>query len=401
MKKLSDRMQWIVTAAGLFLATASACDEGLTTEEEAELAAMQLRPEDRSLSPTNRFVDDPGAVELGRRLFFDERMSADGAVGCVTCHDPSQGFSDSRRVSLGVEGREGRRHSMPITAVAFQRFLLWDGRADSLWSQALKAIEEEKEMDFTRVEVSRFIAGSYRAEYEALFGPLPDLEGFPTRARPGLPEWELMTAQQQDDVQRVFANVGKALEAYEQRLLCADTRFDRWARGELTLDTEERDGAAKFLRKGCARCHLGASFSDGRFHNIGIGSGNDVPDLGREAAAALLAADPFNGAGAYSDDAAAGQELLDAMAEETYIKGAFRTPVLRGVGQRRFLGHQGHIEGLGDFIDDVYDEPAMQPSAVGELDPEVRDVNVDGKDDLVSFLRTLDCPAPPPELLEP
>ena len=306
MKAWSDRRFWLALPAGLALAALAGCEGDLTAEEEEELAAMQLRPEDLPPSPTNRYADDPGAAELGRRLFFEKRMSADGEIGCVSCHAPGEGFSDPRALSLGVDGREGGRHSMPIPAVAFQRFLLWDGRADSLWSQPLKALENEKEMDFTRVEVARFIARDYRADYEAIFGPLPDVEGLPARARPGLPEWTLMSAKQQDEVRRVFANVGKAIEAYERRLLCADTRFDRWTRGELDLNEEERAGAAKFLRKGCARCHSGPSFSDGGFHNIGIGSGQDEPDRGRAMAAAPLLSDPFNGAGVYSDDPAAG-----------------------------------------------------------------------------------------------
>jgi cytochrome c peroxidase len=396
-----DREGCLVIAAMLALAPLAGCEDDMTAQEAQELAAMELGPEDRPPSPTNHVAEDRGAAELGRRLFFDKRMSADGEIACVSCHDPSAGFSDSRRVSVGVFGREGGRHSMPITAVAFQRSLLWDGHADSLWSQPLKAIENESEMDGSRVEVSRLIGGDYRAEYEAIFGPLPDLAGLPARARPGLPEWELMTAEQKDQVQRVFANAGKAIEAYERLLLCADTRFDRWARGELELRADERAGAAKLLRKGCTRCHSGPSFSDGAFHNIGIGSGDAEPDVGRAAAAAELLVDPFNGAGAYSDDPAAGQQALDAMAEESGTLGAFRTPTLRGVGQRRFLGHRGHREDLAGFIDDIYDEPHLQDGAVGELDPQVRDVNVDGQDDLIAFLRTLDCPPPAPELLEP
>jgi cytochrome c peroxidase len=398
MKTSGNGARWVLIAAGL---TCAACEVEMTTEDAERLAAMQLGPEDLLPSPTNQLADDPGATALGRLLFFDTRMSADGKVGCVTCHDPGQGFSDPRPVSLGVDGRRGRRHSMPITAVGMQRFLLWDGRSDSLWSQPLKAIEDEREMDFTRVELARFMAQSYAAEYEAIFGPLPALEGLPARARPGLPAWDLLSDGQKDDVQRIFTNVGKALEAYERRLLCGDTRFDRWARGEVELTDEERIGGAKFLRFGCADCHSGPGFSDGRFHNIGIGSGEDEPDLGRASRAGELLADPFNGAGAYSDDPEAGRRLLDTLVGETGTLGAFRTPTLRGVGQRRFFGHRGHVEALDAFLDDVYDGPHMHEGAVGELDPKVTAVNVDQGSDIIAFLRTLDCPPPPAELRSP
>ena len=388
----------------LFTLLGSACDGGpppeLTPEDEAMLVAMRA-PARPPPSPTNRLADDDEAAALGRLLFFDERMSADGRVSCASCHDPDQGFSDPRARSLGVEEREGHRHSMPVTMLGEQRFLFWDGRADSGWSQPLQAIESEREMDFTRVEVARLAAERYGAAYEAIFGPLPATADLPARARPGMPAWDALDPVLQDAVNRAFANVGKALEAYQRRLTCDGTRFDAWTAGEVELTAGERAGAARFVQIGCIDCHSGPAFSDGEFHNIGIGSGLPEPDLGREAATAGLRENPFNGAGAYSDDPEAGAALLDDMAVETGTLGAFRTASLRGVGQRRFFGHRGHEEDLDDFIDDVYDRPNLQDSAVGELDPDVVDLEADGIGDIVDFLRTLDCPPPPAELLAP
>jgi cytochrome c peroxidase len=394
-----------VAAVAVALATpllaGAACNPDLTAEDAALLATMELRSDELPASPTNAHADDPAAADLGRRLFFDAGMSADGRNACARCHVPDQGFSSSLPLPLGVDDREGARHAMPVTALPFQRFLLWDGRADSLWSQPLRAIEAEAEMDFTRVEVARFIERAYRAEYEAVFGQLPALAELPDRARPGLPAWDEMSAEQRDQVNRVFANVGKAIEAYERRLTCADTRFDRWARGEFEIEGDERIGAAKFVVFGCIDCHSGPSFSDGEFHNIGIGSAGDQPDSGRAGAVEELLADPFNGAGAYSDDPVAGQALLDSIEVESGTMGAFRTAGLRGAGQRRFFGHRGHKEFLSEFIDDVYDDPHLQDGAVGELDPQARDLGVTRPGGLVSFLEMLDCPPPPPELLAP
>lgn len=389
--------------AAFALLAVAACDSDpdLTADEAALLATMRL-PADLPPSPTNRTADDQAAAELGRLLFFDRRLSADGKVACATCHDPEEGFSDPKPLSLGVDDREGHRHSMPVTALAFQRFFFWDGRADSAWAQPLQALEGEVEMDFTRVEVARLVATDYRAGYEALFGPLPATGGLPLRARPGSADWDAMGAEQQDEVNRVFADVGKALEAYERRLLCGDTRFDRWARRELELTASERSGAARFVRVGCIDCHSGPAFSDGELHNIGIGSGLPEPDLGRAGAVEDLMADPFNGAGAFSDDVVAGRALLDGVAAESGTLGAFRTASLRGAGQRRFFGHRGHREELGDFIDDVYDRPDLEDTAVGELDPDALDLgDVEGIGDLVDFLHTLDCPPPPADLLAP
>jgi len=351
-------------------------------------------------SPTNLYADDEAALALGRRLFFDQRMSADGQVACASCHDPSRGFSDPRPVSLGVDGRAGGRHSQPITAAALHPFLFWDGRVDSLWSQPLKAIEGQKEMDFSRVEIAHFVGGSYRADYEAIFGPMPDLNGLPARARPGEAAWESLPAASRDGVQRVFANVGKSLEAYERKLTCADTRFDRWTRGEIALTDTEQSGADSFVQNGCLRCHSGPSFSDGKFHNLGIGGGG-AADLGRSAGRPLLLADPFNGAGVYSDDPAAGQRLLSIAASEAGGARAFQTASLRGVGQRQRFGHLGDRDNLRQFITQVYQRGGRGGGGNAGLDPLLDGVDTDNVDEMIAFLRTLDCPVPSPELLAP
>lgn len=395
-------------AVALGVATAACADRNVDT---TDFSGMALSPTDLPASPTNAVADDARASSLGRALFFDRGMSSDGTVGCVSCHDPQHGFSDPRARSIGVRGQLGDRHSMPITAAVMHPFLLWDGKADSAWSQPLKAIENQKEMDFTRVEVARRVSDTYRAEYEAVFGALPDLSQVPARAKPGSPEWVKMPEATRDDVQRVFANVGKAIEAYERKLLCADTRFDRWLRGEEQLTAAERAGAAVFEQSNCARCHSGPSFSDGAFHDIGIPS----TDEGRLLAAPSLHDDPFRGSGPYSDDPAAGATKLASIAQETAQRGAFRTASLRGVGQRTFFGHASHERTLRGFILDVYNGGGRgngngnrngngnNGATVGTRDPLLNGVNVNGGevDDLVAFLRTLDCPAPPPELLAP
>jgi cytochrome c peroxidase len=411
------------------LAFASACNERETptAEEAQELAGFELRAGELPASPTNRVADDAAAAALGRTLFFDRGLSSDGTVACVDCHAPEDGFADARRVSLGIEDRRGGRHALPITSAPLLPFLMWDGRADTVWRQPLLALENEREMSFTRVEVARFVAAKHRDAYESVFGPLPDLSDVPERGKPGDAEWDALPDAKRDAVQRVFVDVGKAIEAYERKLVCADTRFDRWVRGEAQLSDDELDGAARFVRSGCTSCHEGPAFSDGGFHNLGLSDADaDVIDVGREGVLALIIGDPLNGAGVYSDDPAFGAERLAAAAEETRIRGAFRTASLRGVGQRERFGHRGAHTDLAEFIDDTYrgrggrgdgdgdgrngngrgdgdGDGNGDDDIVGRLDPLLDDVNVNDDDArrIADFLRTLDCAVVADDLLAP
>lgn len=341
-------------------------------------------------SSTNLHANDAQAADLGRLVFLDPGFSSDGTVGCENCHEPTTGFSDAKPRSVGVGGQTGDRHSMPVTAAVMHPFLFWDGRADSPWLQPLKALENPKEMNFTRVEVARRITTTYRTAYIAVFGAIPDLSAAPTRATPGDDAWAAMPAALQNDVNRAFVNTGKAIEAYERTLLCTDTRFDRWLRGQEQLTGPELAGGATFRQSGCPKCHSGPSFSDGKFHDLGLAS----TDRGRILGAAELLVDPFNGAGAYSDDPVAGAAKLAAVKTETAQEGAFRTASLRGVGQRTYFGHASTQKELRDFIENTYRRGRNRDATVGTRDPLLNNVNVDDDDldDLVTFLHTLDCP---------
>ncbi|MFO0615585.1 MAG: cytochrome c peroxidase [Polyangiaceae bacterium] len=406
-----------VAAAG----SAAACEEGQDTpsaDEIALLSRFELAATEIPASPTNAFADDAAASELGRALFFDRRMSSDGGVACVDCHDPARGFADARALSLGVEGQAGRRHALPVTDAALQPFLLWDGRADSVWRQPLLALENPREMNFTRVEVARLVASAYAEPYVSVFGALPDLSGAPLRGHPGDPAWDALDEAQRDAIQRVFVNVGKAIEAYERKLTCVDTRFDQWARGEIELSASELDGAARFVRSGCTNCHKGIAFSDGAFHNLGLSPANvPAPDNGRPDGLSGCLTDELNAASVYSDDPVAGAARLVQAKNSPATVGAFRTASLRGATQRARFGHTGEHTDLEDFINDTYrrrggrggrggrgdgDGDGDGGAFIGALDPLLDGVDVDGDAGrIVTFLRTLECPAPPAALLAP
>ena len=365
--------------------------------EELERLA-QLSMEVIPRAPTNRYADEAAAAKFGQRLFYINSMSSTGGVSCATCHDPDHGFSEPRSLARGVNNRVGSRHSPTLWNVAFSDFLFWDGRSDSLWSQALQAIEGFAEMDFSRLEVAHLIADHHVREYESIFGPLPNVSGLPRSGKPGDTSWNGLTNQQKDNVQRVFANVGKALEAYQRQLICSNTRFDRYIRGEINLRGDEEQGASNFLDSGCDRCHSGPTLSDQRFHNIGIDH-DGTPDRGRVNGVTALVDDIFNGTGVYSDDVGAGFSRLNPISSEVNQLGSFKTPTLRGVGQRSHFGHLGNLVTLREMIDHYDRGGRNNRDFVGELDPLLDNLNVRGENDIEAFLRTLDCPPVPESLI--
>ena len=174
--------------------------------------------------PTNAFADDADAARFGERLFNDKRFSSDGTIACVSCHDPSQGFSDTRQFSTGVGGAVGTRHSPGIVNPGLMKFVLWDGRADSLWSQPVRAMENPAEMNLKRTEIAHLTIENHASEYEQVFGGMPNLLDVPTAASPGDLGWQRMSGTQVEQVEDVVANVGKAIAAFEREIGRASCR---------------------------------------------------------------------------------------------------------------------------------------------------------------------------------
>src|SRR6476659_6422054 len=195
--------------------------EQLDELRSMSLAALEPLPRD----PTNRVADDPRAADLGRRLFFDTRLSSNGRVACSTCHQADRGFQDGIALAIGV-GTTARR-TMPIAGMARSPFLFWDGRKDSLWAQALGPLESPVEHGGTRTQYAHLIDHFYRSEYEALFGHLPDpsyLARLPATAGPvedpiARAAWKAMTDADREAVTRVYANIGKVIAAYERKII--------------------------------------------------------------------------------------------------------------------------------------------------------------------------------------
>ncbi len=329
--------------------------------------------------PTNRFADDPVAVEFGHRLFFETALSGRGDVSCATCHDPLKAFADGKQLSEGVG--VGKRHSPALWNVAYNRWFFWDGRSDSLWSQALVPLDSEVEMDGGRMHVARVMHADERRrrQYEAIFGPMPpmtDTARFPVEARflPAKADsaahqaWMRMSEEDREAVSTVYANVGKAIAAYERRLVSRESPFDAFVRelraGEATEGVGEGGGQAisesakrglkLFVgRANCRLCHSGPNFTDGEFHNTGVPPlERGLPrDTGRYGGVDLLRSDPFNAAGDLCDDPrGSAAARTRSLTNSTDNWGRFKTPTLRNVALTPPYMHQGQFAGLDEVL---------------------------------------------------
>lgn len=327
--------------------------------------------------PSNRVADDPVAAGIGATFFEDAGMSPAG-VACATCHVPAQAFVDGREVGHGVA--DVRRNTPTLFGAAHTRWPFWDGRVDSLWAQALGPIESPEEMASSRLYVAHRVVAVHARSYERLFGPLPDLSDasrFPAEGRPGDPAYDGMTADDRATIDTIFANVGKAMAAFERTLTPEATAFDRYLDGDLeAMSPTARDGLVRFLENGCVGCHHGPTLSDDAFHAI-LMPGHAAPpddDRGRIAALAALRASPFRRTGAFSDDPLAVDPVADVTELPARTLGAFRTPPLRALAATAPYGHAGTFPTLRDVVSHYAVVRFMErtdPRVVGELDPHV------------------------------
>jgi cytochrome c peroxidase len=324
--------------------------------------------------PTNRWADDARAARLGQALFFDARLSANGQISCSSCHQVERDLTDGKALfeGLGV----GERRTPHLWNLAWSRWLFWDGRADSLWAQAVQPLENELEMGGDRVALARVVASDpdLAAAYVELFGELPELDAsdrFPAHARPvagrqGHPHdaaWRAMEDADRRAIDRVLVHLTKCIAAFERRLVSNDSAFDRFVEGlrdgdpmKLAVFSEsERRGLQLFVGKArCRMCHVGPNFTDNEFHNLSLptAEGGLPRDAGRYEGSRLLRADPFNAAGAFSDaPEGAAAERLGAMVEGSQTWGEFKTPSLRNVARRGPLMHRGQFADLSEVIE--------------------------------------------------
>jgi cytochrome c peroxidase len=285
-------------------------------------------------------------IELGRRLFYDKNLSLDGSVACSSCHNPRFGFADIRPVSEGVGGRKGTRNSPSLINVAYGTLFFWDGRAQSLEAPASEQLSNITDMAHSPEALEAKLKDNsiYRAMFERAYGP-----GTITKAK-----------------------LTNALAVFQRLILSGNSLFDKYTYlgNPRALSQSAVHGLELFTRRAnCATCHqIGkqyALFTDGKFHNLGVGS------------------DP----GRYS--------VTKAEAD----RGAFKTPTLRNITQTRPYMHDGSLSSLTEVVEFYSAGGRRNPNLSKLIRP--LDLSAQDKIDLIAFLESLSGePAPhigPPE----
>ena len=348
-------------------------DESIAILQSLSLESLPPLPPD----PTNAVADDPRAVEFGRKLFFDTRFSANGAISCATCHQPERRFTDglTRGVAIGVS----KRNTPSIVGAAYSPWLYWDGRRDSLWAQALTPLEDPNEHGSNRLIIIAIIVDDreYWRMYKTLFG-------------------------EASGVDTMFSNIGKALAAFERTIMPTPSRFDAYVssvvagdearQAELFTEDEIR-GLRLFIGEAnCTQCHNGPLFTNNEFHNTGLISlEGEVPDKGRVSGVREVFDDPFNCMGAHSDDSRRYCPELEFARTGSELIGAFRTPSLRNLQDTAPYGHQGQVATLAEMLAHYNEAP---DAMIGHNEAKPLNLSRRQLEYLEAFLNTLAAPLP-------
>ncbi|WP_455211870.1 cytochrome-c peroxidase [Kaarinaea lacus] len=368
---------------------------------------------------TNAVADNPEAENLGYKIFFDKRFSANGQVACVTCHKPDLYFTDGLEVAQGIG--TVKRNAPTIVGTSYNTWFFLDGRADSLWSQALGPLENELEHGGTRAQYAHLVYSdaSMREQYKKLFGPMPDLSDkkrFPVNAGPvkdraAKKAWIAMKPEDRKAITQIYVNIGKVIAAYERKLNPAPSKFDDYveaaikkdkARMQKLFSDDELAGLRLFMSKAnCMICHNGPMFTDNIFHNIATPPGSvKMYDFGRSKGVHKVKKSEFNCLGEYNDAKEKNCDELKYMVfhkEETYA--AFKTPSLRNVSKTAPYMHAGQYRSLSEVLKH-YAEPPSTKVGMSELLPV--ELNEKELEQLEAFLMTLDSPIDAdPALLSP
>lgn len=300
------------------------------------------------ISPDNPLTEQ--GVRLGRMLFYEKKMSKDGSQSCASCHRQEHAFTDTARLSIGVEGLPGKRQAMSVFNMAWHNNeFFWDGRAHLLRDQSLMPIEDPLEMNESLENVILKLSQDqlYKDQFVRAFGT--------------------------DEISE--ERISLALEQFMNSIVSVDSKYDRYLRGEAVLTESEERGRELFFAEfnpgfpdqsgaDCAHCHTTRTFENDMYMNNGLDTDADFTDIGREEVTGLA-----------SDRA------------------KFKTTSLRNIALTAPYMHDGRFKTLEEVVEH-YDN-GIQPSST--VDPALEYTRISGglklteqdKADLVAFLKTL------------
>jgi cytochrome c peroxidase len=328
------------------LASGSVADDriagapGFTADEIQKILSHGPWPTPATTDKSNRVSGKPTAIELGTRLFFDARLSRVGDTSCGTCHVPERNWTDNERRAIGRVVVD--RNTPTVSNLRGSRWYGWDGGADSLWSQSLRPMLDERELGATPQHVANLVRSDEQlaCRYRRTFGEEPPA----------------------NNDEAIFVNVGKAIAAFLETVVSGRTPFDQFrdalARGEVSATGAYSEAAQRglkiFLGKGaCENCHTGPNFTSGEFFSTGLSrfAPNGKPDAGRAEGIRKVLASRFNLLGPYNDDAT-GQvaEQTRRLVVDKRMTGEFKVPTLRNLVLSGPYGRDGSIDSLNDVV---------------------------------------------------
>ncbi len=281
-------------------------------------------------------VDNPltqAKVVLGRKLFFDERLSLDATVSCATCHIPLLGYGDGRTTSMGVYGLRSTRNAPTLINRVFGKTQFWDGRAASLEEVVLEHMVAANDMRNTPERLVSALTPdeTYSQAFTEIFGAI------------------------------AAETVAQAVAAYVRTIVSGDSPYDRFMAGNTdALDESAQRGMALFNseRTNCATCHAGPNFTDEQFHSNGAGMDSPSPDPGR----------------------------VTQTGNESE-RGRFKTPTLRDVTRTAPYMHDGSLRSLKDVIRFYNQGGIAHPNLSAQVKP--LHLSTQEQTDLINFLRSL------------
>ena len=338
--------------------------------------------------PSNRVSGNASAMDLGERLFFDEKLSANEKVSCGTCHIAEYNWTDGVKRNQGLAMVD--RNTPTLMNLRYHRWFALDGAADSLWSQSMRPIVDARELGSNAAHVARYVRADadLSCRYEKTFGVSPS---------------------KQDD-EAVLVGVGKLMAAFQETLTTDITPFDQFrnalARGDhaaaALYPREARRGLKIFVGKGnCSTCHTGPMFTNGEFHDIGVphfvGGDGKKFDGGRHDGIKILTASKFNLLGPYNDDATRASAVKTAHLKPEHRNfGEFKVPSLRNVGYTGPYMHSGEMQSLHDVVRHYSELNVDRLHSDGEALLKPLKLTQRESADLVAFMQTLNMDRAPP-----